>query len=231
MNILSNTSLAKFKDYECIMKRCNNDSCKCMAKDFLELLSSLDTADVIKETILRSLDDQSLSSLMKSDIVQFSTFENSTVKLSEHIHYNGNNGYSFFDIGVFLLGNDKSKAALVKYGENHSKTGESLGLLEIDRSTRPFKVYNSRIGEYIIKENSLNSDKVIAALILNIKIIRYIIRQSYLGKVSVPQVISFLKETTKNRRLTNIKSLLTYLYEHSETNLDFLYKDIIYHEL
>ena len=68
--------------------------------------------------------------IMAADVVQFSDFEDATVELCRRVAESGNSGLRFKDVGMLLFSDDimRKDAALNKYGENHIKTAEALGL-------------------------------------------------------------------------------------------------------
>ena len=77
MDILETDIFNRYKEYQCMYKLCNNKDCECVAKGYLELLSSTDTKDIIKEILFEISDSGEKITLDKSDILQFSnTWDN-----------------------------------------------------------------------------------------------------------------------------------------------------------
>lgn len=68
--------------------------------------------------------------IMASDVFQFSNIEDATLNLCQAICMHSNAGLCFQEIGKMLLddGIARSQTAFNKYGENHIKTAEAVGL-------------------------------------------------------------------------------------------------------
>jgi len=194
--------------------------------EYLKRLSNIDVVDVIK-AMLDNYIENPVIRLESKDVVQFSNIDNSTIKLCEHLKYSGNKGYTFEEVGILLLDRDRKKEALMKYGENQSKTAEMLGLATISEA-RPRIVYISKLGSEILNLDCNKHEKILLNLMVRVNIVRFIINKAMKGKVYVKEEIDFLSPKTITRRIPNVKKLLSYIFNNSETNLDFLFKDIIY---
>lgn len=226
-NLLELNCLKAFKGKECVFLYCSKLDCECVSNKLLEKLATIDSRVVIKE-MFQFLDSRMDFSIQSFDVIQYSTLEKCGIPLLEHLEYSKNIGFSFREVGAFLQGKDHNLSALVKYGENHSKLAEILGLVEINRSQKPYKVFVSRLGSEILKIRAEKTNRIIANLALRAKIIQYILYKSSKGSVCIENELSFLEKSTFSRRITNIKGLLEFIYNNSETNLDYLYKDVCY---
>lgn len=209
----------------CVFSYCSKTNCDCVSRQLLNTLSMTKSTTIIKD-IFQSLDSNMDIIIESSDVIQYSTLEKCTIPLIEHLEYSKNKGFSFKEVGSFLQGKIPKKTALIKYGENHSKLAEKLGLVEVNRSKRPFRVFVSKLGSELLNINDGRTDQIIANLALKVKIIQFILYKSSKGKVIIEDELSFLEKSTFSRRISSIKGLLDFIYNNSEINLDYLYKDI-----
>jgi len=158
--------------------------------------------------------------IQQYDIVQFSSFQDASVELIKSLKFSGNVGYNYVDIGKLLLGNNRSKVALQKYGENHSKMAEAIGLVNINNS-KPRKIYLTNLGAAIAKVPVDCLMPVIARLIFRLRIIRYLFKRASVGSIRVKEEFNFLSEKTLQRRIPNLKKLIEVINENSEVDLSF----------
>lgn len=219
--------IVAFENVYKIFQKCTDCSDNQEINKFLIMLSTTDTRILIKEIIKFRSDKEESLSLSAKDVPQFSNFLDSSINICEHLKYSGNKGYTFNEVGALLLDNQRSEMALKKYGENQSKTAQMLGLVYIEEGTKPRLVYISNLGSEILNIKQNIRIKIITNLILRLKIIQRILFYASKRKVIVEEEISFLARNTIIRRMPNIKKILKYLEESSETNLDYLYKEII----
>ena len=126
------------------------------------------------------------------------------------IKKNGDSGFKFVETGKMLLddGVDRNDVAYRKYGENHAKTAANLGLLQVNEHT----YYLSCIG-YIFNELDYNiKTELLFRLILRNKLIkRLLFKVNRDGQALYKKEVSFLKESTINRRKSNVKRILLIL--------------------
>jgi len=201
--------------------KCENNN---TVHHYLIQISELSIVEIIKY-IIRKNENQLV--LKAKDIVQFSDFNNSTLNLCKHLKYSGNKGYTFEEAGAYLLDRNRKMLALKKYGENQSKTAESIGLVKITE-TRPRKIFISYVGSEILNFDNNLKKKILVRLLFRIKLIQHIIRKASTEKIIVSDIISFLSPSTVTRRMTSIRTILDYIKKNSEVNLDFIYSDIEY---
>jgi len=192
--------------------------------DFLLSLAQVPIIDIVKRIIINP---NKIRELDSSDVVQFSNFDHSSLKLCEHLKYSGNKGYTFEEIGAYLLDRNRSKVALVKYGENQSKTAHVMGLAYVKESS-PRRVYISYIGSELLNFKEDFRKRILYRLLLRMKIVQYIFSKAIQGKVNLKEEMSFLSKSTFYRRLPNVKKILNHIKDHAETNLDFIFSDIEY---
>lgn len=163
--------------------------------------------------------------IVSKDIFQFSDLYNATDKLCVKMNEANNPGLKFEDIGKILLddGKERKSGAFVKYGENHAKTAEMLGLV--------FELYHtyylSGIGYVYIALSSEDKKKFLTRLILRNKLIMRIYQAQMNGKVNMREFLFMLAESTYTRRRPNVKAILDVLYESEEYNFSVL-KERVY---
>ena len=205
-----------------------NDCHKCDKDDavhhYLIQISELSIVEIIKYIIHK---EENKLNLHPNDIILFSDFNNSTMNLWKHLKYSGNKGYTFEEVGAYLLDRNRNMLALKKYGENQSKTAESIGLVKITK-TRPRKIFISYVGSEILNFDNNLKKKILIRLLFRNQLIQHIIRKASTERVNVANIISFLSLSTVKRRMTSIRTILDYIYENSDINLDFIYSDIEY---
>lgn len=163
--------------------------------------------------------------IISKDIFQFSDLYDATDKLCIKMKEANNPGLKFEDIGKILLddGKERKSGAFVKYGENHVKTAEMLGLV--------FELYHtyylSGIGYVYIELSPEDKKKFLTRLILRNKLIMRIYQAQINGKVNMREFLYMLAESTYTRRRSNVKAILDVLYESEEYDFTLL-KERIY---
>ena len=152
--------------------------------------------------------------IKSSDVFQFSNFDDATKFFCEKMEAIDNPGLSHLEVGKLLLddGKERTDAAYIKYGENHSKLAKELGLgFEVCNT-----YYLSGIG-YIYNELSDKSQKALLdRLILRSTLIKRMLQACENGNVDLRQFLYMLADSTYVRRKSNIKRVLTCLSESDE---------------
>lgn len=105
-------------------------------------------------------------------------------------------------------GVERNDVAYRKYGENHAKTATNLGLLQVNEHT----YYLSCIG-YIFNEldSNIKTELLIRLILRNKLIKRLLFKVNRDGQALYKKEVSFLRESTINRRKSNIKRILLIL--------------------
>lgn len=156
--------------------------------------------------------------LSPSAVPQFSNFENGAYKLPKLLNEHNNSGYSFLEIGKFLLPAGKKDGAYTKYGENHSKLAEILGLVHITNSSRSRLVYVSDLGLKFLELSDTNKKFFLKYQIYNIPLIKYLFNICFNNIIDIEEFIldiSTLSQSTAKRRSSNIKGLIKILTQES----------------
>lgn len=152
-----------------------------------------------------------------SEIPQYSSIENATVRMCQVLKEANDPGFSYVEMGVLLRHNGeiRKQGADQKYGENHSKTAADFGLVQI--SPLSHKIFLTSIG-YIF--GSLSSDEQQAYLsraILRNNFINCILSRAALQEIVLCDEMSILSQSTINRRLPNVKGYLKLLNGSGDT--------------
>ncbi len=148
------------------------------------------------------------------DIFQFSSFKDATINLCLKIKDKDNPGLSYLEIGKLLQddGKERLNTAYIKYGENHAKFADALGIV--------FRVYSScylsGIGYIYTKLSSADQEKLLTRLIIRTKLIMKLYQTSQNDIVNLRDFLSVLSESTYIRRRSNIKKVLCILYNSTE---------------
>lgn len=163
---------------------------------------------------LETIDKISSSSdLTVTDVLCFSKLENGVSRLNELLEF-APNGLSFAEIGEQLAGSTNITGR-IKYGENQSKLAAALLLVDISNS-RPAVVKPTAWGSYLTRYRFEEKSNVIKKLILRNHCVRMIIGQALLGSTSFNDLTLFLAPSTRKRRMSNIRTLVTFVLSDSK---------------
>lgn len=166
--------------------------------------------------------------LTAKDVFQFSNLDDATLRICKILRDKGNPGVTYLHAGTLLLddGLIRKKTALIKYGENHLKTAEALGLLY--GLTRVY--FLSCLGYVIMNLSESDFDKLIVRLVLRNRLIRKLYDASKNGRVDVRQFLYMLSNSTYLRRKSNIKSILNILNNSSEYDFSTFKASLVWGE-
>ena len=184
-----------------------------------ELLST--PYDVFLEYI-KNKDD--LPFVLSSDIPQFSSVGSATTRLCTLLASQPHNGFNFEEIGRLLQpGRTESIGANRKYGENHIKTAELLGLaFSIDK-----KYYLSAIGHVFPTLPIIQQDQLLSRMVLRSPLVFNILHKILNGEqVEIADEISFLSESTVKRRKNNVLIICNLIGLNKEISVQKYLKNI-----
>ena len=155
-----------------------------------------------------------------NDFVQFSSLADATVGITKVIEDHGDEGFSYVDIGKMLLddGAVRKETAYRKYGENHTKTAQEFGLTQILFS----KTYLTCIGKIINDLSESMIHALLRRLILRNRYIKLMIKLSGTERLSLDSQMGLLANTTKIRRLSNIRKLWQFILEEDYETVPLL---------
>ena len=187
---------------------------------YINQVISIPIQALLNEIIQKEDEEEQIS---PKDVFQFSDFQDATITICNHLKASNDPGVTFIEAGKMLLNDGKYRndVALRKYGENHLKTAEMLGLL----NELSYTYFLSCIG-YLFPELSQDTQsKLLVRLVLRDKLIRNLYCASQNGSVSVRQSLYMLSDSTYIRRRSNIKRILKILTESYEYDFsDFINK-------
>ena len=165
----------------------------------------------------------SISYIESSDVVQFSSLEAATYGITNRLKMTSDEGCSFVEIGQLLLKEQptKNEIAYRKYGENHTKTAREFGLVQILYN----KTYSSCLGHVFPDLDESIRKRLLRRLMLRNKYFSLIIKISNNGPVSLDSQLGFLSESTKIRRLSNLKKCWGVILEELTEDSD-LYQNV-----
>ena len=168
----------------------------------------------IEEFIKYDIEAETIETITSKDVFQFSSLEAGTVHICRILNDLGNPGVTFVQAGQLLLndGKQRNTVAYIKYGENHLKTAESLGLLfELTHT-----YFVSCIGLVFLDLNEQDKNKLLIRLLLRNKLIARLVKTTAINSVDARQFFYMLSDTTYIRRKSNIKCILKCLQNSSE---------------
>lgn len=168
----------------------------------------------VEQFIQRDITMETTEAITPKDVFQFSTLEAGTDHICQVLNEAGNPGVTFIQAGKLLLddGSQRKDMAYIKYGENHLKTAEALGLLY--ELTRTYFV--SCVGMIYLNLNEEDRKKLNVRLFLRNKFIARLIKATASANVDARQFLYMLSDATYIRRKSNIKCILRYLQESNE---------------
>jgi len=140
-----------------------------------------------------------------TDIVQYSSLADATIGISRAIDEHGDNGFTFVELGRFLLsdGIERNDIAYRKYGENHSKTAQEFGLTQLLYS----KTYLTCIGKILPTLSELDQIQLLRRLALRNRYFKLIVVLSSREKIKLDSQMGLLAESTRIRRLPNVRKI------------------------
>lgn len=148
------------------------------------------------------------------DVFQFSDLSDATVVICEKIKAHNNPGVRYIDVGKILLDDGKVRkdGAYTKYGENHVKTAEAMGLFfELSRT-----YFLSCLGYVYCDLSDDDRQKLLTRLLLRNRLIIRMMQASENGNVNAREFLYMLSDSTYLRRKSNIKAVLNILNSSEE---------------
>lgn len=175
--------------------------------------------DIPIERFVKYIQSMPTPEIEAKDVFQYSSFEDATTRLCERMLEIDNPGLKHIDVGRLLLNDGKSRndGAYTKYGENHAKLGNSLGLLQELSKT----YFLSCIGYvYPYLEEPLKN-QILVRLILRNNLIKKIIIETKNGEINMRHFLYMISDSTYKRRIGNVKGVINILIKSRE--YDFTY--------
>ena len=209
-------------DFHCLRR--HNAACKVdgieIAKKITVLLSN-----ETPSSILKILEKSEPRALEISTIPQFSNLRNATHVIPQLLK--DGKKLTFSEIGALLPGRTSDKpAAIMKYGENHSKLAAIMDLVFIDDVNGVKYVTISPMGANFMRLDEEARKNLINLLLLRIPIIQTLIREAEATQsVKIIEVLmkkTSITKSTGGRRASSINMLIGKLSKTSD--LDFYMK-------
>lgn len=174
-------------------------------------------------TYIKQMDER--EQITAKDVFQFSNIEDATVNICKMVRDNNNPGMRYVEVGKLLLDDGKMRedGAFTKYGENHVKTAEAIGLFfELSRT-----YFLSCIGYVYCDLSNEEKNKLITRLLLRNRLIVRLIQASENGNVNVRDFLYMLSDSTYARRKSNVKAILNILANSNEHDFSGFISKII----
>lgn len=180
------------------------------------------------ELLKRTTVDQIISLLheieVKEDVTQenipqYSKLEDTYIHVPNILKQFKNRNVSFEDIGYYLEKEDnpdaKTKIALKKYGENHTKLACLLDLAHISKNGIKSDIYITALGEYFINLSNREKRELVAKLSLRIPIIQNRFIESK-DIDTINRDFEILSEKTQKRRGSSVLKMIKLIVEYSD---------------
>jgi hypothetical protein len=204
-----------------------NAECTISSEDatqyIMELIEKADVDEIIG--LLGEVTEREV--VTKENIPQYSKVEDAFYEVSSILVHYKNKKISFEELGYHLQKDDnpdsKTKIALKKYGENHTKLACLLDLAHISKNGIKSEIYITKFGELFNKLSVNMKKEMVAKLCLRIPIIqnRFIENREV---DTISRDLEILSKETQKRRGSNvlnmIKSILVYSGNFSENDIN-----------
>lgn len=164
--------------------------------------------------------------VLASDVFQFSKFYDGIISvpcLLKKI----NRGVGFYEIGKELQNDGKLRSdyAITKYGENHIKLAELLGLVHKEKKN---VFYVSPFGTVISDLSTEMQNKILVRLIVRNKLVSQILIYASERRFKLETLLYELSTSTYNRRKGNVKCVLEVLGKSEEYDFSDILKNVQY---
>ena len=165
--------------------------------------------------------------VMAADVFQFSDFDDATINICRSICKVGNGGVKFIEVANLLLTDNvpRKDGALSKYGENHIKTAEAMGLAFRNDSKT---YYLSAWGCVFAELSNDTQEKFLLRLIIRNKLITQLFIAANHGAFDLEAFLYDLSKSTYLRRRTNINRIIEWLNASQEYEFSILTRNIKY---
>lgn len=153
--------------------------------------------------------------LKTTDFLQFSSLEDATETICSCYKGENNPGFTAEETGRLLLKNEEPKKLLAyrKYGENHAKAAEALGL--VYSITQVY--FLSCLGMVYTELEHEKQMKLLCRMVLRTREIEQLYRNYSAGiKTNAREYMGALSDSTYRRRRSNLRRLLQVLEESDE---------------
>ena len=190
--------------------------------DAIATLSKIDGSYIIDVIIENK---SNLRSICTNNIPQFSN-EKDIYSVLRVLIDSGINDLSYEKIGSYLCPNNAKSTAKRKYGENHYKFAQQLGLAVKER---PFSATEIGVAYYLM-ENDNERQALMNRLVLSIPIVQHsIVKASESHFSMVDFLAEFLSPSTVIRRRSNMRKIMSWAYEITTGNNKNIFDNIVWY--
>ena len=221
------TTIQSFFDYKTdkkLQKRLLTDCCMEWSMDALSYVHEIINTPL--EFFIEHVKSIKRQPISAADVFQFSNFDNATKNLCSKIICAENAGLKFVEVGKLLLddGIARTDTAFRKYGENHIKMAEALGLAF--KSDNAY--YLSPVGCVFAQLSETEKSRLIIRLILRNKLISQILSVAVKGAFNLETFLYDLAESTYQRRKPNIRYVIDMLNHSDEYTFSTITQNILF---
>ena len=164
-----------------------------------ELIDSL--LECSNENICYLISGLEQKEIVTYSIPQYSSFVDGTTNMIKYLRMAGDFGPSFLEVGQHYIDSGSDERAYVKYGENHAKLAEILGVVEIRQESRK-RVYLNELGKSLEKLSG------------RVPIVQYAIKHGTPDAKALEEVMRmYLSKSTAERRRRNTWDMVVKLRE------------------
>lgn len=165
----------------------------------ITLLSGTTPADLI-ETIKKNYKHKEITS---RDIPQFSDLSVALYDTPQKLHEQNARDLTYEQVGQLLWDSPRDIGADKKYGENHAKTAAQIGLTSVENG----KINITDFGRIFLSHNPAIQASLLPALWLKSPLFHNYYGSAN-GESTLSLDISVLSESTRKRRLSNIRTII-----------------------
>lgn len=191
--------------------RKNGENSDISVEKYISELLNIPISDYVND-IVEKREEIKLES---ADIVQFSRLKNATDNFCKVLKDNNNPGLYYLEAGRLLQndGRKRNDSADIKYGENHCKMAEMLGLAY--RVGKRF--YLSTLGYKYLELSEEDKHRFLVRLIIRLPLFNNLIHAAGNGEiVYVREKLAMLTDSTYIRRRSSIITLLKCIVSSDE---------------
>lgn len=176
-----------------------------------ELIDSL--LECSRENICYLISGLEQREIVTYSIPQYSSFVDGTINMIRYLRKAGDFGPTFLEVGQHYIESGSDERAYVKYGENHAKLAEVLGVVEIKQENRK-RVYLNALGRALEKRCEVEQNDCFVKLSGRVPIVQYAIKNGTPDAKALEEVLClYLSKSTAERRRRNTWDMVVRLRE------------------
>lgn len=193
----------------------------CDAIELLELIYSMPVEEIF--AIIKENQD-SLRPVTAANIPQFSN-EDDVFSVLRVLIDSDMDDLDYEKLGYYMRPRGTKHGALVKYGENHYKFAEQLGLVT---PSHPFSVTDLGLAFYL-EESSTKRHELIKKLVLRIPLLQHSLLLAENKLVDMTDLMAeHLAISTVKRRGSNVRKLLGFIMDNANVELQHTLNNLVW---